>query len=435
MLQRAHVLPFLQERDGELQVEFLSDPGDGRVLTFLDRLLRLVRRLEGAPLRTVQEALDRQDRRVRDARRLAGISRTILGLCRFEPPPGARRAAEFRRALFAARGERWPPIPGDEVLPYREAAAELELAEPLRSAPEALTYADHPGERILRRAPRLDNAALLDRYNLELARGVLLDAEEVSIGARGGWKDLLRAVKLARVMYRIHPEKSPARGRRRGYRLELTGPAAPFLAHSRRYGARFAQVVPALTRAPSWWLEARIRREGKVLRYRLDGQAPLGRGRRARYDSRWEAELARDLRGAIVHPSKVEGEEGGAGTGAEGTEQPILRSDWTLFREDALISLSDELLLPDFTLRHRDGREALVELMGFWTPEYLETKLRKVRAAGLPNLILVVFRKLATGGGEAAVEAAGAEVVWFSGKARAREVLDAAERVALRPEE
>jgi predicted nuclease of restriction endonuclease-like RecB superfamily len=409
MLQRPQILPFLRETGGRLEVEFLSDPGDGRVLHFLDRLLRLLRRIEGAPLRTVQEALSRQERRVRDARRLEGISRTLMGLARFEAPPGTEQAAEFRRALFAARGERWPPIPGDEDAPYQDAAQLLDLPAHLRRDLRALTYADHPGERVLRRAPRLDAPALLDRYNLELARGTLLDAETLTLGARGGWKDLVRAVKLARVMYRMSPDGDPAQGRRRAYRMELTGPAAPFLAHPRRYGIRFAQVVPALTRAPSWWLEAGIRRQGRRVPYRLEAGAPVGKGRRARYDSRWEAELARDLRGT-----------------------QLARSEWSLFREEAPISLGDELLLPDFTLRHRDGREALVELMGFWTPEYLETKLRKVRAAGLPNLVLVVFRGLAAGEGEAAVEGAGAEVVWFSGKARAREVLEAAERVAVR---
>jgi hypothetical protein len=56
-----------------------------------------------------------------------------------------------------------------------------------------------------------------------------------------------------------------------------------------------------------------------------------------------------------------------------------------------------ELFLPDFTLRHGDGREALVEVVGFWAPEYLERKLRKVAAAGLGNLILVVYQGLAAG--------------------------------------
>ena len=43
--------------------------------------------------------------------------------------------------------------------------------------------------------------------------------------------------------------------------------------------------------------------------------------------------------------------------------------------------------------------------MGFWTPEYLEAKARKVTAAGLDHLILVVYRGLAVGKAGEALEA------------------------------
>lgn len=46
MLGRVHVAPFLRVERGEARVRFLADL-DGRVVPFLDRLCRLVRRLEG----------------------------------------------------------------------------------------------------------------------------------------------------------------------------------------------------------------------------------------------------------------------------------------------------------------------------------------------------------------------------------------------------
>src|SRR5690606_12972516 len=92
MLSRAHVLPFTRERDGALEVSFLAPDEGGRVVAYLDRLCRLVRRLERRPRRTVAEALRRQDRRVRDARRLAGVAKALLDACELQPPPGAARA-------------------------------------------------------------------------------------------------------------------------------------------------------------------------------------------------------------------------------------------------------------------------------------------------------------------------------------------------------
>jgi hypothetical protein len=96
--------------------------------------------------------------------------------------------------------------------------------------------------------------------------------------------------------------------------------------------------------------------------------------------------------------------------------------------------VGEELFLPDFTLRHADGREALIELVGFWTPEYLEAKARKVAAAHLDHLILVVYRGLAVGGAADALMASVSEdrVVWFTKHPRAADVLRVAERCARR---
>jgi predicted nuclease of restriction endonuclease-like RecB superfamily len=52
------------------------------------------------------------------------------------------------------------------------------------------------------------------------------------------------------------------------------------------------------------------------------------------------------------------------------------------------------VLLPDFALEHPDGRRAILEIMGFWTPEYLEEKLDKIRQADVENLVLAVSEEL-----------------------------------------
>lgn len=316
---------------------------------------------------------------------------------------------------------------------------------------EELLYADDPTARILARAPSFGGQELLRAYDLDLARGVLLDATRVEMTAEGAWTDVFRAVKLARLMYRItRDEEDPAaRGRRapRGtgtaprYRVHLTGPAAGFVARPERYGHRFARVVPALVRAPGWRLEAEVLREGRRLDYRLDAASlplePEGSPTaRAAYDSAWERSLAREFADKI------------------GTE----RAGWTLHREATPVALAGapeaggsgragrdaapgiELFLPDFTLRHADGREALVEIVGYWTPEYLEEKCRKVAAAGLDHLVLVVYRDLAAGEGGAGAgdpgsadsweEIAPGPVVRFARKPKIGEVMEAVERVA-----
>ena len=395
-----------------LQVAYLADP-DGRVSVLLDHLCRLVRRLEGWRRVSVVEALRRQERRVRDVARLSGIAKTLLDLCQFVPPENASLSPEVRDAVFRARGRRWPPLPGDHGAPYDDAAATLgRTASDVRR----LLYADTPGERVLRRTPRIDGRALLRRYNLELARGVILNADRLTVIARGGWRGIFRALKAARLMYVV-------RRRGRSYEVEVTGPAAAFIVRRSRYGARLARVIPALMRAPRWRFEAQVRGpDNTPLRFSVRGRpratgsaAPVGgRAQRPRYDSSWERSLAVDFRRRFGRDA---------------------RNGWTLSRESTPVVAADELFLPDFTLRHADGREALVEIVGFWTPEYLEAKARKIAAAGLETLILVVYRGLAVGGAASALETVvGTDrIVWFTARPRAGDVVKAAEQWATLP--
>ncbi len=405
MLSRAQVHPFVRVHASEMRIAYLADP-NGRIVPFLDRLLRLARRLEGRSLEVVAEALRRQERRVRDASRLAGISRTLLEWCDFAAPPGMERLHEWRTHAFTARGLLWPPVPGDALLPYAEVAtsAGLDAAMLQRSL-----YDDRPAARRLVHVPPVDGRALLARYNLELARGVLRDAVRVELSARGGWRHVFRAVKAAGLMHEL-----VRTGKR--YRLILTGPAAAYLVRPTRYGVRFARVLPVLARSPGWRVQAEVLRDGALCQLRLSGRAramagtaPLGgEPRRERFDSAWERAFAREFRASSW----------------------ATREQWLLSRERSPMSAGGAVFLPDFTLRHPDGREAAVELVGFWTPEYLTAKLAKVRAAGDAPLVLVVAKSLAVGNaGEALSEVGGDRVVWCSKHPRIGDVMRVVERV------
>ncbi len=406
MLSRAQVDAFVRVHGSVLRVAYLADE-NGRIIPFLDRLLRLVRRLKGRSLDTVAEALRRQERRVRDASRLAGISRALLEWCEFASPPGAEQLPVARQHAFAVRGGAWPPVPGDSLLPYVESAQSLgmDAAELQRTL-----YDDRPGARVLLSVPDVTGRALLARYNLELARGVLRDAVRVELLARGGWRDVFRAVKAAGLMHEL------VRSGKR-YRLLLTGPAAAFLVRPTRYGVRFARVLPVLARAPGWRVRAELVRDGETCQFVLSGRAraiegtaPVGgEPKRERFDSAWERQFARDFRASSW----------------------ATQLGWHLSRERSPLSLGGAVFLPDFTLRHTDGREAAVELVGFWTPEYLTSKVAKVRAAGDAPLVLVVAKALAVGHAADVLAELGTDrIVWCRARPRLGDVMRVVERVA-----
>jgi len=91
--------------------------------------------------------------------------------------------------------------------------------------------------------------------------------------------------------------------------------------------------------------------------------------------------------------------------------------------DDAVIPVEhNQVMIPDFTLRDRSGREVYLEIVGFWTPEYLSRKIAKVTAARLDNLILAVSKRLALS--EAAAKEL--DVLWFAGKLSASAVIERA---------
>ena len=69
-------------------------------------------------------------------------------------------------------------------------------------------------------------------------------------------------------------------------------------------------------------------------------------------------------------------------------------TEWELVREDDVFDLGAEVMIPDFAIEHPDGRRAILEIVGFWTPEYLDAKLEKIRQVEADNFVLAVSERL-----------------------------------------
>ena len=75
------------------------------------------------------------------------------------------------------------------------------------------------------------------------------------------------------------------------------------------------------------------------------------------------------------------------------------RAGWRLKREAMVLDVGGSLLVPDFVFRHADGTEVVLEIVGYWTPEYLDDKLGKLAGARGVNLIVAVPVRLAVRAG------------------------------------
>jgi hypothetical protein len=145
------------------------------------------------------------------------------------------------------------------------------------------------------------------------------------------------------------------------------------LRRTRAYGVDFAKFLAALVRLQDWRLTAEIelRRGWRPLEFTLTAEDGLGAYRETppEFDSALEQALA---------------EKFGA-----------TRDGWQLSREGAVIAAGGSLLVPDFVFRHEDGTEVVLEIAGYWTPEYVADKLAKLSRVRAANLIVAVPKALA----------------------------------------
>jgi predicted nuclease of restriction endonuclease-like RecB superfamily len=104
-------------------------------------------------------------------------------------------------------------------------------------------------------------------------------------------------------------------------------------------------------------------------------------------------------------------------------------TEWELVRENDVLDLGAEVMLPDFAIEHPDGRRAILEIVGFWTPEYLSEKLAKIRAADAANLVVAVSERLDCSADD--FEGMDDRVLWFKSGIHVYDLVELAEEYDL----
>ena len=70
------------------------------------------------------------------------------------------------------------------------------------------------------------------------------------------------------------------------------------------------------------------------------------------------------------------------------------KTEWVLEREVDLIPIPGSVMIPDFRLVHPDGCTFLLEIVGYWRPEYLKKEFSQVRQANREDLVLAISERL-----------------------------------------
>lgn len=269
-------------------------------------------------------------------------------------------------------------------------------------------YADLPENQILTSFEAPTSEALLHRYNLSQVQGVFYRASHLVINAHrndpGQYKLLFRYMKLFQLMTYIEGDAD------HGFTLTIDGPTSLFKP-STRYGLAIAKLLPALLHVTGWSLAAELqindsysgqKRQG---RFALDSECglvshyPPGKT----YDSLLEA-------GFVDRWNKA-------------------KTEWRLEREVDLIPIPGSVMIPDFRVVHPDGRSFLVEIVGYWRPEYLRKKFSQVRQSGRDDLILAVSERLNLENAGVKISDTPARIVWFKDQLLPKAILQVLEDV------
>jgi predicted nuclease of restriction endonuclease-like RecB superfamily len=80
-------------------------------------------------------------------------------------------------------------------------------------------------------------------------------------------------------------------------------------------------------------------------------------------------------------------------------------------------------MIPDFRLVHPDGRVFILEIVGYWRPEYLQKKFAQVRRANCDNLILAISERLNLEKAGIKLDNLPARIIWFKEKLIPKSVL------------
>ncbi|MGB3535101.1 MAG: DUF790 family protein [Microcoleaceae cyanobacterium] len=315
---------------------------------------------------------------------------------------------DLRERVFRLAAETIPSSKNTQIILEKlstQLTQELKR-EVLETEIQAGLYADLHENRILTQFDAPTPEALLHRYNLSQVQGIFYRASEIIINAYrndpGEYKLLFRYLKLFQLMTYIEGDAD------HGFTLIIDGPTSLFKP-STRYGLAIAKMIPALLQVTKWSLQATLQQRDPYTKVIKKGRFTLNS----------DCGLVSHYAPGKPYDSLLEE--------SFANRWNTLKTEWKLEREVDLIPIPGSVMIPDFRLVHPTGPVFLLEIVGYWRPEYLQKKFYQVRHSNCDNLILAISERLNLAKAGVQLNDVPARVVWFKQKLSPKAVLAAIE--------
>jgi hypothetical protein len=214
---------------------------------------------------------------------------------------------------------------------------------------------------------------LIASYNLSLIQTLLFKCVtfECKVSSGVEWKYLLRDVKRLGLMYMLEYDDNNNSSNKKVSNITciVDGPLSIFKM-TEKYGTSIARLIPTIVNAREWYIRAWIVRDSNRAR---SYEFTLSSKDNVMLDkSRDPSTNIYDYNGKSITIYDSSTEERFANT--------FINYDtgWRLVREPEPIVVSNKAFIPDFAFEKGNIRVYL-EIVGFWTKEYIERKLQKIR--------------------------------------------------------
>jgi hypothetical protein len=237
---------------------------------------------------------------------------------------------------------------------------------------EEAMWSDFEENMVLEQFDSMAANELLAWYNLSLMQTLLFNCTKFEFYVQGGinWKRVLRDVKRFGLMYYLHQNE------KNELTCSLDGPLSLFKLTD-RYGTSIAKLLPSVVSSEKWYVKAWIVRKTmsgkKVLEFEMSDADVPSMGLSSPYIKQNESEG--------IYDSSIE--EKFAGKFEQFT------NNWKLVREPDPIIADGKALIPDFMFE-KYNRKVYLEIVGFWTKEYLERKLQKLIASNGKSIDMLI---------------------------------------------
>ncbi|SEP92211.1 DUF790 family protein [Natrinema salaciae] len=353
----------------------------------------------GEPQSALETALTDLERDADDFKLVRGLSALLEREATMETD-AAIDPERARRAAFEAAEAVGVVTDDERVTALVRAGDSLGLsADDLETA----LYADLEERQVLTAVePRWDPDGLVAQYNLSLAQTALFDAIEVRVRSSDP-KALISAIKRLRLMYEIRRLEDDSADGVAGVserEVVVTGPTHLFRA-TRRYGTRFARLLRTVAAADRWHLEATIDDRGTERTLELSHDDPVRVP---------DAEPV----ATVSFDSGVEADFAGRFS--------ALGLEWELVREPEPLATGTRVMIPDFAFEYEHGDfRVFFEIMGFWTPEYVDKKLSQLAALEDVDMLVAVDESLGVG---EEIATRDHRAIPYSGTVRVKDVAD-----------